>query len=1667
MGNLQRPEPFNMKDLTLDVRLQTCIDGTSHDFTGKKTFDTSFYRENIGFGITDIQIEVNPSLQPSIEITFKDLYGNTIFGSQRGRDDEIDTSVLFNWPPPKFIFSFKGYLGRMVTWLLNLKTTNVSYVPSDGSYEIKCSFVPNQWGFLADIPVLYLLACKKLRVEKYGGRQKKISEKCIFDANSIFSYIRVGKQVETKTKENTKDFEPLTNQLTALRANPSNAIFQSKNIEFDSPIIGVVNSQKIIGFTNLLVPAPVGDTVTVDSLKKKSIDSSRINELNNYLQSNVKFNTKDDVVANFEYANSTKKAVNYETSTTLDDKTLTAYKSALNKIIDNDLFKIDEEIKRRTFNSSKREISKLTIGEVFKQISRDSAFILGSILEVGIGAYAKNVKGELGPSNRNNPEGGDDLIGVSFPLYVNDKGVEVPAAKPINIEDGKGPVGDYGVDSQGGEMDFVNKFIVAIGEGIAENLITDEVAGGDDKVPAPVNMLEAIRGNPYKSTYINIAENVLIRSGIMAYVTRSSSLETPGDYGTFWSVDRDGEGDMKTIAESDIESNLKTEILSQLSFEDKASLRRFCKFWVKLLSDDGNEFLRPYDNEKNGKPGFQNLNLTLPAPGGVIPDVIMKYKIIVDDYSDENVIKTYDALSDAEKDNDVDLPNKLLAAAKILNPNKKAFQTLSIEQLLVKELLKGEVDLQSTPAYIFGIAQDPNAINKQRFYNTATINTKTLTATNVKNNGIHYQYPQVNANEYYYVLFNSSEDVDKTKSVTFSSGSVDEEDWDNDEPIGFIPINTPFKDDEDKEVLGRVERLNKEIENNFVIDYSKLTNFYITENASTGLKEVDNSKYLWKRKIQTTETVTGDEIEAKNLSFAVYAASPGGPGEFTIGPNAVFGPFVGFNDNRGRNQRICIKFMCKKILEKLDKIDEETNQIIGDVIGKANESRNLIYKQMHTIFHQWQIIASSIDGKNLCNKNLDSTEGLAEKLELEYGNCESHINKPTDKNLDEVDIGGRSTLFVYDYPLASVRADKENLHVQDSIINIEPIYKPNANTTVLNIIQQICTKNNFIFVPFPGDANSDNINDIYTAHPNPTAPNIKNYFHVLFTPTPETRSKLRNDSNDFTTDYKDRMAGFQNSAISISFGSVNNQIIKSVNVGTDSTKPTAESILNLQRLVDKENTNKQSGMDCSMLPVYEGRSFKASVDMIGNAQVYPMQYFFIENMPMFGGLYQIMKVSHSITPNNMTTSVEGIRMRFSVNGGYGGIEPITLKSLQKLSKIEEPMFVGSSSFVSITLPKENRSVAISGVVGGATALSDLKITDEFIDLVKDIKFHNLNDVDKFIKDNTDYSTFLEFFNKTQANKGYYGDFKEIAHIHQISQLSKDNLNPIFNNIYYLFGTQGANFFEIFSVWCTSLSESTGMGVVEGINSIKHPKHPGIAYTFDEIDWKSSYNAQNSLGNLTVLDSLKNAQFKSKFNTSTYSTISRKLFASLNSVWAGTQMPKNILDLCKNEETNILVHTDFFKFRGRGLVQITGRSSYKTILKSLLQTPLLTTGGGTKLATILAQFGSQTIDDANLTRILNTSTNKQWDDIFTKTEGTASCIAHKKFMDVSPACKGLKVDTSMGGQNIVTRLITLGGGPTGTANVAKEHSSNWRYQYGEKNAGRVVQIIASLGKTPSA
>jgi len=1240
MGFQKLPTSLDMTKLFLDVRLDAIpILGKDFvDLTGRKTFTVGMMRDNKGFGITDINIETKASLQPIVEITFKDLYGNTVFETEK--DTKLDYSLLFDWPPPKFRFTFKGYLGRPVTWIMNLKKTSTRYGSNDGSYEIKATFVPNQWGFLADIPFLYLLAKKKLKRDMTGEDNKNSpKEKGIPVIDSIFDIIKVGKRVETKTKQATKEFDKLQKQLAVLKGNAIDGLI-NKDFEPNEVIDGSVSGrQPIKGLKGVYGQNDIGDFTKIkitlpSSLSATEKDSIKFQETLKELKSDgskIQIEHRKIIALIGGASNSGMETIGVFAG---DQKLFQEKITAGAKIIDDNLKLIDIETKRRLFETTSVELGMVTVSEVFSRVAADGAFILGSILQAGYNGYNTNK-----PIRDKDTLNDKPLIGKYFPLTIDDSGEQIPAT-------------EAGIGEKGCEMEFVLSFIGAISEGIAENKSTEGENGLDSNeayLSSRINNLEIINPNPYKDLNgQQFLETLLVRSGIAAYVTRSFDPNQPGDYNTNVGVDNDSPDKIKKLVEKELK-NITDSILSSLSTEDYNDVKKFCHFINNLFDVNGEGLL--FNSEE---------------PPAVVD--ISKFS------------------------------TKEIKEKPVFDLNKKSLGT-------VDDFFKRFVDKNS----IFCVGNQKGLTDSIR-YDDLDSELKFGTSKYLYNNDTLWMIPigktQPDKNKNYsFVVFNNPSDQSSISAVqnneTDSEFNNKDKQEDATEPLGIIKLSNANDDEkQNPDEIERLEALNHYIPIPAVLDYRKLKNLSSVPIDKTGypiiseinLNKTDSGVYYHPNPSKPDELVNKQNI-GNGLTYTVYTHTT--TDDEPLLTWGLFRPSSRLGDVRGRNQRIFLRSICVDLENRMTKLEDEKNNVLSQVLGKAQSNANSLYIQMHHIFHQWGVLGFESDTSN---KNSDGSDKVTEqqipydklalKLESDYANIvevDSQGNITKKSNIVEPNFGGGATSmgFRYDFPTERINPPSnpaERTNVAHSIINIEPLYKPNANTTLLNIIQQLCTKNNFMFIPIPGNVDYTNISEIFKPQLM-TGAKVGNVFHVLFTPTPENRAHtntglplnlVQNNGND----------NFKLDAFEIEFGSPTNSVVKNVDVSTEDSKPTAESILNLQRLVDKDNSNKAVTTDCSTLSVMEGRSYKMKVEMIGNGQISPMQYFYVPKMPLFSGLYQIMNVSHSIKPNDMTTTLEGIKMRFDTGSNMKGIGPITLESLKALgtpSNITEPIATNGGS----------------------------------------------------------------------------------------------------------------------------------------------------------------------------------------------------------------------------------------------------------------------------------------------------------------------------------------------------------------------------------------------------
>jgi LAS superfamily LD-carboxypeptidase LdcB len=223
------------------------------------------------------------------------------------------------------------------------------------------------------------------------------------------------------------------------------------------------------------------------------------------------------------------------------------------------------------------------------------------------------------------------------------------------------------------------------------------------------------------------------------------------------------------------------------------------------------------------------------------------------------------------------------------------------------------------------------------------------------------------------------------------------------------------------------------------------------------------------------------------------------------------------------------------------------------------------------------------------------------------------------------------------------------------------------DTSIYDLFGRILTDNNFEFIALPNFINFNDPKELHSVfEPYPyymaqkqtaTGPS----FVCVYVGQTSTKldfgpdSEYPNDGFDITNDktwpkdFSEEKASWEDfaSAFIVSYGQQNQNIFKDIRLDQSEFNETAESLSITDAISNSLSSTNQSYVGQNLYNVYSVRSYKAEVEMLGNAMIQPMMYFQLDNIPMFHGAYLITKVTHSIVPNNMTTVFTGTRIRIA------------------------------------------------------------------------------------------------------------------------------------------------------------------------------------------------------------------------------------------------------------------------------------------------------------------------------------------------------------------------------------------------------------------------------------
>ena len=261
--------------------------------------------------------------------------------------------------------------------------------------------------------------------------------------------------------------------------------------------------------------------------------------------------------------------------------------------------------------------------------------------------------------------------------------------------------------------------------------------------------------------------------------------------------------------------------------------------------------------------------------------------------------------------------------------------------------------------------------------------------------------------------------------------------------------------------------------------------------------------------------------------------------------------------------------------------------------------------------------------------------------------------------------------------------DRTNTDIgNDAVIDIyqflglDTPFTDNPNTSVKQniggFVSHLCSKNFFNFIPLPSYVNFYNIEEHDTkGQGNAMFGAFKQVDYTLSSPKylcqyigpPSTSLDVKTPKYGYNNDSfvlnrvspnplcqgvpeteEEKNLSNKVVAFAVDFGIPNQNVFESLSLDQSEFPNTSESFRILEDMGKMASGSKVSTNSLNLFNLYKSRSYKCQVTSMGNALIQPTTYFQLRYVPMFSGPYLIMDVSHSITPNDMTTTFTGVRV---------------------------------------------------------------------------------------------------------------------------------------------------------------------------------------------------------------------------------------------------------------------------------------------------------------------------------------------------------------------------------------------------------------------------------------
>ena len=229
-----------------------------------------------GFGIGSIKVVINSSFIPQVNIQFIDLRGLAFFNQPNS-----PYRIIFDFPPPIFELTIKGYYGRPITYKLHLVNYTSEFNSQNGNFIIDAKFVAVTYAPLTDLLFRYIvnfpLMEYKNSINPNPEDPPKNTYELIMKIKALFTQYNDKKNsdVETQKLENTiTSIENTNTALEILNNYSENEILKSNG----KPLLFIRNTQYKEEVNDNNKELTLIDNIGIYSNNLKEIPTDGLNE---------------------------------------------------------------------------------------------------------------------------------------------------------------------------------------------------------------------------------------------------------------------------------------------------------------------------------------------------------------------------------------------------------------------------------------------------------------------------------------------------------------------------------------------------------------------------------------------------------------------------------------------------------------------------------------------------------------------------------------------------------------------------------------------------------------------------------------------------------------------------------------------------------------------------------------------------------------------------------------------------------------------------------------------------------------------------------------------------------------------------------------------------------------------------------------------------------------------------------------------------------------------------------------------------------------------------------------------------------------------------------------------------------------------------------------------